>query len=445
MATLSDTFTDTDGTAITAHTSNSGHTYSRHSSYTSDQTIIADAFSGDGGRIHHTGGTSGCSYSSFIPSTQDQYSEVTFFKRSSSGQFGPAVRIQTGANTMYWVRYNTGNSKFELCSIVAGTITIIAASSATTLNVDQSYLVRLTVTGTTVGDSLAKVDLDGTTIISLQGNVDVTANGRIGFRSSTSNTNTTGFHIGSVSADVSSGSSQTITGVGTSTKEDHGSSALSSSITETCYGRISTLSLGANSINSKSNLNYSGKYSTQSDGAQSIISGSVSLFCLGTQTNEASGISSLAIGTIFLSLAGLYSNNQNGVSIVSSVPNSILNCVGLYSNNQSGVTSTNTVQNLILGCAGLYSSSQNGTAISNAGLFTAQMIGISETSQFGVISSNPGVVTINQWGRYSNLLDGVSRLFIQITLTAPTKVNGARLNEINSARKNSGLVRGARS
>ncbi len=422
MATVNDTFTDTDATAITAHTSNSGHTYTRHSSYSSDQSIIADSFGTDGGRVHHIGGTTGCSYCSFVPTTQDQYSEVTMFKRSALGQFGPCTRIQTGANTMYWVRYNTGNSKFELVSVVAGIVTVIGSSSAFTMNIDQSYLIRLTCTGSTVGDSVIKVDVDSVNQITLNGNVDVVSNGRIGLRSSTSNTNTTGFHIGSLSADNVGSAAQTANPIGIISEERFGQTTPTLNISPT--GISSGEIFGAESL--VAFLSPSGIPSSELFGVEQVTPGTVILSPSGIQSNELFGINSVSIGAVTLNVTGIPSSELFGVEQVT--PGTvILSPSGIPTNEQFG----GITNNLFLGLTGIQPGEIFGS-ISNT--LSISATGITSGEFFGINSTIPGAFSINTTGIHSAERFGVNSISLPASFTNPVHLSSVRQSSIKSSR-----------
>lgn len=184
---LTDTFTDTDNDALdSAHTGEIGATWTEHSSVNTGDAIITS------NRIRSTGANASIHYASGLPSSADYYVETVIFQAGSTiVGFGPAGRIQTGANTCYFARYISASTRWELFKTVAGASTSLGTFTHTTAN-SASYTIRLQMIGTAI-----KVYKDGVEIISATDG-DITAAGRAGIRGASSGVG--GHHIDSITA-----------------------------------------------------------------------------------------------------------------------------------------------------------------------------------------------------------------------------------------------------
>jgi hypothetical protein len=179
----SESFTGTDGTLITALSP----PWVKHpgSTNTTAPTIGAGRIYGE-----NTANTS-IYYPQTCPSFVDGAVECDVVQRSDNdlSTAGIMIRASTQFTTMYFVRYTTLGSFWQLFGAVSGSNTQIGANVAQTLTVDQAYRLRLEVRG-----SLVTVSVAGAVIIS-QTDTTVPAAGRAGIRLSGNATSTTGVHL----------------------------------------------------------------------------------------------------------------------------------------------------------------------------------------------------------------------------------------------------------
>ena len=184
---LSDTFTDTNATVLSSHTGESGHSWTKHGSYTPNWLVQTNrAYSSSTGQP-------GAYYSAWTPGSADYSVEAVVFARTltTAGYNGPAGRVDVAANTMYAVRYLHGTG-WELYKVEAGSLTVLA-TWAETLTTSDSRTARLRMVGTTI-----EMYVDGT----LRGSAtdsSIAAAGVPGMRGFNS-TSTTGFHIDAIVA-----------------------------------------------------------------------------------------------------------------------------------------------------------------------------------------------------------------------------------------------------
>lgn len=196
MATfVNDTFTDTNNTNVESHTGETGATWTEHTSYTSGNSKIQT-------NRAYCATASSCLYASGAPATAEY--DVTAVMRclSGAGNQGPAGRIDTGANTMYFARWDAVAAGWQLFRISAGTATQLGSTVSFSPSAGTDYTVLLE-----IRDAAKKVFVDGVEQISNSNNT-ITAAGKAGFRSSTAASTTTGFHIDTfTAADPAGGSS----------------------------------------------------------------------------------------------------------------------------------------------------------------------------------------------------------------------------------------------
>ncbi len=115
-----DTFTASDGTLLTSHTSNSGHTWVNAPSETATGAIVGYAV--------WDGGNNGVVYLDAVPASADYV--VSCYGQVSSGNLGgPAGRISTSAQTFVAVKWNAVDNEWLLFEIVAGVFNPLGTSS----------------------------------------------------------------------------------------------------------------------------------------------------------------------------------------------------------------------------------------------------------------------------------------------------------------------------
>ncbi len=117
MATFgSDTFTGTNGTLLTAHTSDSGHSWVVAPSETATGTL-------NSGTVWD-GTNNGIMYLDVAPATADYSVSCTVATASSAVTGGPAGRISTSVQTFVFVMWN--GSDWVLGQIIAGSFSSLA-------------------------------------------------------------------------------------------------------------------------------------------------------------------------------------------------------------------------------------------------------------------------------------------------------------------------------
>lgn len=187
---VNDTFTDTAGTDLSAHTPDTGGAYTSHASY-GGELVISDA-----NRLRRgAAGSNALYYNATDPATAEYDVQVDLHvvTTSETRLFGPAGRIATGANTLYFARYSVANSRWELFRIVAGSAVAMGTFSQT-LTAGNSYTCKLE-----LRNAAKKVFIDAVERISDTDNT-ITAAGKIGVREGVSGagsggSNTTGHHL----------------------------------------------------------------------------------------------------------------------------------------------------------------------------------------------------------------------------------------------------------
>ena len=154
---VNDNFTGTDGTDLSSHTSDSGHTWTKRggSAIVINNNRINSAASDDSNGY----------YSSATPASAD-YEVQADFTVGNSANVTPAIgiRMATGAVTGYIVLY--GNGTWELHAVVAGvegaaigtytgdqpttTKTVVLKASGTTISVTIGGVSRISVTDSSI-------------------------------------------------------------------------------------------------------------------------------------------------------------------------------------------------------------------------------------------------------------------------------------------------------
>jgi len=175
MSFVVDTFIETSGNVVlSSHTGETGATWTLHSSYTGTLQV-SDASD----NVAQNTGASGiaCYYASGAPATSeyDVEYDVMYSSLSSAALEGPAGRISTSANTMYFARYNPSLTRWELYKIVAGSATLLG-NYTQTLTTSVNYRCLLQIRSAT-----KKVLIDGVERISSADDA-ITATGKAGTR-----------------------------------------------------------------------------------------------------------------------------------------------------------------------------------------------------------------------------------------------------------------------
>lgn len=206
----SDAFTDTDGTYLSTHNAS----WVRHGSYTSSTLGI-----NTNRVIRILGGTAAALYYYDAASASADYSVTAdlYFADTNPG-VGVAARINTGADTYYWLDWFGGN--WRLLKMVAGSPTSLG-TYAQSISAGQTHTAKLQV----VGDQISAY-INGTLRIGAVTDTAISAAGRAGIRfagGSADDSATVGIHVDNFSGDdvgggdvsVAASGSALTTGAGT--------------------------------------------------------------------------------------------------------------------------------------------------------------------------------------------------------------------------------------
>lgn len=148
---LVDSFNTTaDGTAITSHTNGeTGHTWALQPVTPAPGTAVEVV----DGRVRATSATGSVYQASASPANAD-YEVTTWIDTRTAlttGQCGPAGRMQAAADTFYYARYTEGATPtFSLFKRVAGTATQIGSNYTATIPLNAVAKLTLRMVGTTI-------------------------------------------------------------------------------------------------------------------------------------------------------------------------------------------------------------------------------------------------------------------------------------------------------
>ena len=193
----SDTFTGTSGTELHAYDAN----WTEHTSYSSGNLILSDA-----NAVRRDTTNTSLYYHSATPPSADYSVSADLFAKGANGDdsnTGVCGRVSTSANTFYMARFafiSAGTWGWQLYKFVGGTPTQLGSSSTDTLADESTTNIKLEMNGTAI--KLYKAG-SGTATISATDSA-ITAAGKAGIRFAgvTAETNTTGMHITSWTADT---------------------------------------------------------------------------------------------------------------------------------------------------------------------------------------------------------------------------------------------------
>lgn len=194
---VSDTFTDTNGVALTSHNAPTGGAWTLQSGNT---TSAAPAIQSN---QLYCAGTTGVFQNAGVPAGADMYAQADFTKLSAEtgASIGLALRMQTGANTLYWARFIEGTG-WQIWKTSAGASAQRGSTvTSPTFNVSDVKTVRFEVQGAGltpgVDDPVLRLIVDGSTIINTTDNAGtrIATAGFAGIRSATAVTTTTGVHM----------------------------------------------------------------------------------------------------------------------------------------------------------------------------------------------------------------------------------------------------------
>ncbi len=131
---LNDTFTDTNGTNLTAHTGETGATWSQHPSFSGAATIQSNrALGGGDNRIFYAAGT---------PGSANYTVAARLYIISGGTHCGVAARMSTSTSTWYTLTLDSGSLKlFKSAS------SQLASTVSMTPTVGETYILTLDVSG----------------------------------------------------------------------------------------------------------------------------------------------------------------------------------------------------------------------------------------------------------------------------------------------------------
>jgi len=191
--TFSDTFTDTDGANLTAHTSNTGQTWSA--------VIGSMVIAGNEAYGTTSGGTGTAYLSNFVPGSADYTVKATFKCLTVVAGIGAWVlgRASTSGTTRthYQAGYQKAGTNGEgiyLGKTVAGTFTVIGYF-AYVLDAGVSPEIGLVMSGTAISATL-----NGSVVIAPVTDTAITAAGTIGLRAVNVSSATAGIHFDNLAA-----------------------------------------------------------------------------------------------------------------------------------------------------------------------------------------------------------------------------------------------------
>jgi len=192
MATfVDDTFTDTDGTALDAHTGETGAAWTQHPSYGVGTDSVINS-----NRLRDADSSNALVYyASGVPAGVEYDVQVTLRRVAGGGQdfSGFFGRLSTTVDSGYFLQYRVDVTEWRLFKADGGAYTQLG-SYVQGLTNDTDYVARLE-----VKDATKKLFVDGVERISSTNN-DITAAGRAGMRLIGSATASDGSHWDNFSA-----------------------------------------------------------------------------------------------------------------------------------------------------------------------------------------------------------------------------------------------------
>jgi hypothetical protein len=185
---LVDSFTDTNNTDLSAHTGETGATWTLHPSYSSGAAQIAF------NQLRNV--TTYAYYASGTPSSSEYTVTAVLNAKQTyvdNRGIGIAGRMDTATNTMYLAQYAYLNSRWELFKGVSGTFTSLGTYSQTLVD-GESYTLTLEIT-----NGAKRLIVDGIERISSTDNA-ITGSGTVGVRGFGAFSSVQGLLVDSISA-----------------------------------------------------------------------------------------------------------------------------------------------------------------------------------------------------------------------------------------------------
>ncbi|MDQ3222387.1 MAG: hypothetical protein M3Q75_02790, partial [Gemmatimonadota bacterium] len=184
---LSDTFTDVEGTLLSAHTGETGATWTQHPTQTATAEIAANR-----ARSSATTNAVALYYASGMPATADYDVEAVGYVASSVNECSVAGRMDTTVYTLY--EFGMFSSSYVLSKITNGSRSILGSVS-NTFTAGESVTIKLEMRGNQISGYA-----NGVLVIGPITDATITASGRAGLRFSGASSDTTSFHLNSITA-----------------------------------------------------------------------------------------------------------------------------------------------------------------------------------------------------------------------------------------------------
>ena len=198
---VNDTFTGTAGGLLTAHTSDSGHSWAFGTGFSANAPVISST----GGRIRGASAYGRVLFASGVAAADGEYTEAVVQTLTTAIGFGIFARGHVnlgGVCRGYMAYYSTTGGVWKILRLENVTTFTQVGSNATHALSVASHTIRLTVTGT--GASVAiELTVDGSTVISTTDTTGsrITTFGSPGVYFDTTTSDSAGTHIDSLIAD----------------------------------------------------------------------------------------------------------------------------------------------------------------------------------------------------------------------------------------------------
>lgn len=192
---LYDTFTDTPGTCITAHTGQAGSPWVAQPGLSPATCAKID----NGNMLYSTvtaSGTNEDTYqSSGTPSTTSYYCKITLTKLTTvtADGAGCAVRMDATLNQFYFVEWNETSGGYQMRQRINGVTSQIQGTQVQPFNPGESHVLELITIGTATVEGIMIVD--GVTLLDRNFNNAIPAAGKCGVYFKTATTAGTGIHV----------------------------------------------------------------------------------------------------------------------------------------------------------------------------------------------------------------------------------------------------------
>lgn len=186
---VSDTFTGSSGTNLTSHTGETGATWAKQTGATGDM-IISDA-----NRARCSPVSTRCAYyASGTPTDANYTVQATTYRFTSVSYLGVAGRMATGNTTRYVCTYEYPGGYWELQAWNAGGTKTALGTYTQSLSNNTGYVITLTMNGTAIDCAI-----DGVSRIAVTDS-SITAAGYAGVDAYDQTTNSTGYHLDTLTA-----------------------------------------------------------------------------------------------------------------------------------------------------------------------------------------------------------------------------------------------------